>query len=184
MEEIDEKRTILQESQNRGLMLGAIHSSVYVILYFFIPSKITGFSYLCFIIALNVGYNLYHGFSYRKEIGGFIDFGKVFQLTFFTLLISGGIASLIIPVAISLVDTNFSEVMAQSQFDTSIYWAKKFGAPQATIDEMINKMDLEELKKSFSLVRLILGFGVAAIFYALTGVINGFIVRRSQPEIM
>lgn len=184
MEETSEKKTILQESQNLGLMLGAIHSAVYVILYFFIPSKITGFSYLFFIMALNIGYTIYHAISYRKEIGGFIAFSKVFQLTFFILLISGLLGSLIIPVAISLADSNFSEMMAQSQFDTSIYWAAKFGAPQATLDEMANKMDMEELKKSYSLARQIMGFGIAGIFYALTGVINGFIVRKSQPEMM
>jgi hypothetical protein len=184
MEETADNKTIFQESQNRGLILGAIHAVVYVILYFFVPSKITGFSYLFFVIALNIGYTMVQAFGYRKELGGFIDFGQVFQLTFFTMLISGLISSLIIPVALSLADSNFAEVMAQSQFDTSMYWAEKMGAPQATLDEMANKMDMEELKKSYTLVKQCLGFLVACIFYALTGVINGFIVRKSQPETM
>ena len=182
MEEAIERKNSFQESTNDGLILGAIHSLVYVILYFLIPSKITGFSYLFFVIALNIGYNIYNTIAYRSTLeGGFIEFGKVFQLTFFTLLISGSIASLVVPITISLVDSNFSEVMAQSQFDTSIYWAQKFGAPEETIDQMKEKMDMDELKKSYSLTKMLIGFCIATVFYALAGVIVGFIVRKSQP---
>ncbi len=185
MEEvISDKPTIKDTVINNGLILGAIHSLVYAILYFLIPSKITGFSYLFFVIALNIGYNIFRTIGYRSSIGGFIDFGGVFKLTFLTLLISGFLGSFIVPILISLVDSSFSEVMAQSQFDTSVYWAGKFGAPQETIDQMREKMDMEELKKAYSLARLAMGYGFAVIFYCLTGVIVGFIARKSQPEEM
>ena len=184
-ETTEDNRPSLKDSViNNGLILGAIHSLAYVLLYFMIPSKITGFSYLFFIILLNIGYSIFRAVTYRSAIGGFLDFGDVFKLTFLTLLVSGLLGSLIVPIAISLVDSGFSEVMAQSQFDTSVYWAEKFGAPQETIDQMREKMDMEELKKSYSLAKLAIGFGIAAIFYCIAGVIVGFIARKSQPEEM
>ena len=181
MEESLEQKSIFQMAIPSGVLLGIIHAIVYLALYFFLPSKITGFSYLFFVIVLNFGYTIFKAIEYRKSIGGYLEFGGVFQLTLFTLAISGLIGSLLVPVALSLALPDYAEVVATSQMDTSIYWASKFGAPEESLDQMRQEMDIEKLKEQYSTARVALGYLFASIFYAITAVIVGFIARKSQP---
>lgn len=167
-----------------GIILGIIHIVVFLILYYFIPSKLTGFSYLAFVIVLNIGFCIFKGLNYRKELGGYVGFGPAFKYSFLILLFNGLLSSLLIPIAFSFIDSDYGHVMAQSQTDTSIYWAQKFGAPEESIDQMREKMDIDVLAKNYSPVKALIGFAVANLFYALGAVIAAFSFRRNEPEIM
>ena len=105
MEEISasEKSSLISDIMREGIILGIIHIVVFLILYYFIPSKLTGFSYLAFVIVLNIGFCIFKGLNYRKELGGYVGFGPAFKYSFLILLFNGLLSSLLIPIAFSLL---------------------------------------------------------------------------------
>jgi hypothetical protein len=72
--------------------------------------------------------------------------------------------------------------MADSQLDTSIYWAQKFGAPESSLDEVREKFNPEDVTERFTIVGQLMGFGIGLIFYAIVAAISGLFVRKNQPE--
>lgn len=182
--ETSEKPTLIQFALKKGLILGLIHIAVGVLLYTLFPSKLAGFSYLGFVILLNIGFGIYSVIEWRNLGNGYVDFGPAFKLGLLVLIINGSISSLIFPIIHSSIDSSYPEVYAQAQLDTSIYWAGKFGAPEETLDKMREDMDMTELEKRYSIVGILTGFGVAILFYALGALLIGLFGRKREPEIV
>jgi hypothetical protein len=181
MEETTSKTAWLQDAIKKGLILGIIHTIVFLIIYYVVPNKLTGFSYLFFIFAFNIGYVAYQGINWRKEVGGYLDYGSAFKYSF-VLLTANGLLGMIISAVFLLIEPSFPEVFAQSQLDTSIYWAQKFGAPDDALEGMREKFDSEEITKRFSLVGQLIGFGFVLIFYAIGSLITALFIRKNKPE--
>jgi len=177
------KSTWIMDAVKKGLILGAIHILIMLSLYAFLPSKLTGFSYVFFILVLNFGYAIYSGIQWRNEVGGFLSFGEAFKYVF-VLLFANGILGIIFSVIFMLVDPTYPEVMAESQMNTSLYWAQKFGAPEETIDQMKEQFDPEEMAKQFSLSAIPKSLGIAVILYAIGALIMAIFVRKNQPEMI
>lgn len=171
----------LQDAMKKGLVLAVIHIIVFLFIYFFTPNKLTGFSYLFFIVALNIGYGYYQGKQWRSETGGYMDFGNAFKYAF-VILVSSGIVQGIFTAIFLWIEPSLPDVMAQAQLDTSIYWAQKFGAPDETLDQMSEKFNAEDITKRFTFTGQLFGFGIGLIFYAIGAAIVGLIVRKRVPE--
>jgi hypothetical protein len=166
---------------SKGAVLAVIHIIVFVLLYFLAPGKLTGFTYLFFIILLNLGYAIYQGIQFRNAGDGFISFGLAFKYAFVLLLANGLIQSIFMIVFI-LVEPDYPRLMAQSQFDTSLYWAQKFGAPEAAIEQMQSEYNEEEMAKRYSLSGFPLGLGIGIICYCIGGLIVALFVKKNKPE--
>lgn len=171
----------MKDAIKKGLVLAVIHIIVFVSLYFLASSKLTGFSYLFFILALNLGYSIFHSIQLRRDEGGYIGFGTVFKYVF-VLLAASGLIQIVFTVIFLLMEPQFPNVMADSQLNTSVYWAQKFGAPQEALDKMQAEFDHEEIVNRYSLSGLPLSFGIGLLFYALGAVIVSLIVRKNPPE--
>jgi Protein of unknown function (DUF4199) len=178
---IETTTTWYQDAAKKGLILGIIHILIFPLLYYTFPSKLTGFSYLFFIMVFNFGYLIFHGINYRKEVGGYIEFGPVFKYVL-VILVANGIVNTIFMAVFLLLEPGYPEIMAQSQLDTSIYWAQRFGAPEASLDEMREKFDFEDISKRYNYGGLLFGFGIALIFYVLAAAIVGLFIRKRVPE--
>lgn len=185
MEEVTTEETVreswVKDAVKKGFILALIHIIVFVSLYFLASSKLTGFSYLFFIIALNLGYAIFHSIQLRRAEGGYIGFGAVFKYVF-VLLASSGLIQIVFSVIFLLVEPQYPTVMADSQLDTSMYWAQKFGAPQEALDKMQADFDHEEIVGRYSLSGLPFSFGLGLIFYCIGAVIVALIVRKNMPE--
>ncbi len=180
MEETSTQTSWFQDAMKKGLLLGVIHIFIFVILYVALPGKLAGFSYLTVILVLNIGYLIFQGRQWRNQVGGFLLYGAAFKYLFI-LLVFNGLIYIVFSAVFLLIDPSLPQVMAQAQLDTSIYWAEKFGAPEASIDQIKEKFDFEEIEKRYSYSGMLLGFGVALIFYAIGAFIVGFIARKEQP---
>lgn len=185
MEEVTTEAPIreswMKDAIQKGLILALIHIIVFVSLYFLVSSKLTGFSYLFFILALNLGYSIYHSIQLRRAEGGYIGFGTVFKYVF-VLLAASGLIQIVFAAIFLLMEPQYPTVMADSQLDTSMYWAQKFGAPQEALDNMQAEFDHGEIEKRYSLSGLPFSFGIGLLFYGLGAVIVSLIVRKNPPE--
>lgn len=183
METQDEKKTIVQFALRKGLVLGVIHVFVNVLLYVLFPSKLAGFSYLAFVILINLIYSIYCVIEWRREqSGGYISFSKAFQISILILIFNGLLSSLIFPIVHSSIDDSYAQVYVDAQVDTSVYWAQRFGAPEEALEDMREKMDTEELTKRYgSITGISTGFGMAILFYGLGSLIVALIARKNEP---
>ena len=172
---------LVQDATKKGLILGLLHIIVFLVIYYLIPSKLTGFLYLFFIVLLNLSYFIYNVIQFRNETGGYMDYGPAFKYVFI-LLIVNGVLGLLFSAAFILVEPSYPDIMAQSQLDTQIYWAQRFGAPESAIDEMRDKFDVEDMKSRYGFRGLLLGGLFVALFDALGAAIAALFVRKRMPE--
>lgn len=181
MEENTIQSNWLQDAIKKGVILGIIHIVIFIILYAAFPSKLTGFSYLFIILVLNFGFSIYQGIQYRKEIGGFMSYGAAFKYVF-VLMTVNGLINFIFTFVFVLAVPDFPQLMADSQLNTSVYWAQKFGAPEASLDEIRDKFNPEDITKRFTIVGQLTGFGIGLLLYAIVALISGIFVKKNQPE--
>ena len=172
-----------QEAMKKGFILGAIHIFIFVLIYFLMPSKLTGFTYLFLILAINAGYVIYQGIQWRNALGGFIGYGNALMYTFVVLFFNG-ITTTVFTVLFIFIDPTLPDTMAQSQLDTSIYWAEKFGAPEASVEKIRDEFNPEDITKRYKPLGLLTGVGFLSIFYAIGALIFALFVRKNEPEVM
>lgn len=170
-----------QDGLKKGLVLGVIHIFVFLVVYYLLPSKLTGLSYAFFIVVFNLSYCFIHARGYRTRLGGYIDFGNAFKYVL-VLLVASGVIQHLFNAFFLLIEPSFTQVMANSQLDTTLYWAQKFGAPDATLEKIQNEYDPETMTTKFTATGQLFAFGVALIFYALGAVIVALFVRKREPE--
>jgi Protein of unknown function (DUF4199) len=170
----------LQDTLKNGLILGATHIVIFLTLYYTAPEFLAGFSYLFFIMFLNFGFVIYMGIQWRDELGGFMSYGTAFKHAFMILLFNG-LLNTIFLMGFIFIEPGLPQVMADAQLESSLYWAEKFGAPEASIDEMRDKFNPEDVTKRFTLVGQLTGIGFAAIFYAIGASIMALFTRKNVP---
>jgi hypothetical protein len=171
----------VEDAIKKGLILAIIHIVVFLIVYYVFPEKLTGMSYAAFILVFNLAFCFVSGNQWRNQVGGYIDFGNAFKYVF-VIFVASGVIQTIFSVIFLYIEPSFPEVMAQSQIDTSVYWAQKFGAPDESLEKMNEEFDPEELAERYKLSSLPLRFGLGLIFYAIGAAIIGLIVRKREPE--
>ena len=169
------------DAMKKGAILGFIHIFLFLILYYAMPTALSGFIYLGVILALNIGYTAYQTIQYRNEIGGYLDFGRAFKYGF-VLLLTNGVLNILFAALFIVIEPAYPAQMAQAQLDTQLYWAQKMGAPENAIEKMRDDFNFEEMEKRFSFSGLLLSFGVGLIFYAIGASITALIARKRQPE--
>jgi hypothetical protein len=172
-----------KDAMKNGAILGIAHIFIMLIIYYAFPDMLTGFTYLVIILVLNIGFSVYCSIEYRKELGGYVDFGTIFKYVF-VLLVTNGIINIIFAGIFILIEPAYPQVVAQSQLETSVYWAQKFNAPENQIEKMRDEFNFEEIEKRFSFTGLLFSFGIGIIFYAIGAVIVALIVRKREPEII
>lgn len=165
----------------KGLVLGMIHILVFLVLFVLAPSKVTGFAYLTFVIIFNLGYVIYFGIQWRREVGGYIEYGEAFRYLF-VLFLANGVLQIAFTLVMVLANPTYPETMAQSQFDTSIYWAERFGAPPAAIEKMQEDFNMEDAKKNMGFRSVWMGLIIGPIVYAISCSILALIVRKNRPD--
>lgn len=181
MEQTATSTTWIQDARKRGLVLGVIHVVIFLVIYMTVPSLIAGFLYLLLIIFLNIGYSVYSGIQWRNELGGFMAYGDAFKYAL-VLLLFDALVGLVFGMVFLTIDPSYPETMAQLQFDSSLYWAQKFGAPEATLEDMRSKFDLEKMAANFSYFGMLKGAGIGLIFDAIGAAIIALFVRKNKPE--
>jgi hypothetical protein len=176
-----EQPSWFQDAMKKGLILGIIHLMLFMIVYMLFPSKLTGFSYLFVIISVNIGYCIYQGIQWRKQNGGYIEFGPAFKYVFIILAFNG-LVGILFNLLFLFIDPGFPEMMAQSQLDTSTYWASKMGAPEEVIEKMRDDFKPEDVTKRYTLAGIPMSILFLSIFYVIGATIITFFVRRRKPD--
>ncbi|HLU90193.1 MAG TPA: DUF4199 family protein, partial [Cyclobacteriaceae bacterium] len=83
-----------QAAVKPGLLIGIILTVISFLVYF-VDYRLLASGWVSFLsLLVYCGLVIYFGIQYRKELGGYMDFGPAFQFSFFTLLIILAISTL------------------------------------------------------------------------------------------
>lgn len=183
MEESNAEATptpLINHAAKFGGILAACSIVLVILIYIVDLSLLATFKFLFLAIVLGLGIVIWGGIDYRKELGGFMPYGKALVYSFAVLAISGVISTLFNLVLYNFVDPDLPQKMVDAISTNTEEMMRNFGAPQDRIDETLDQMKID-LPKQFSNVGLLLGFAKQTIWWAVISLITGLFIRKNQP---
>ncbi len=157
-----------------GIILG--------LLFYIIDVTLFAQWWLLFVtLIINLVLVIYAGIDYRKQLGGFIPFGKAFMHGLATFAIAGLIGTIFNIILFTVIDPDAVAVIVETSIENTEEFMERFGTPPEQIDEQIAKLE-EDMPGQFGVMGQITGYLWAFIFYAIFALISGAIVKRKEPE--
>jgi hypothetical protein len=170
-----------QAALKAGIIIGLILTVITFVCYF-VDYNLLGSSWLGFgSLAIYCGLIIYYGIQYRKELGGFMNFGTAFRFSFYTLLVMLLITTLGNMLLFLVLDPALGEKMADVGLKNTLEIMDTFGAGDMSSDQM------DEIRQGildgYSALGLLKGAGFMVIFYAILALILGAIIKRRDKSL-
>ena len=177
-EELDQPKTPLQHAVKFGLILGMVGAVINLLLYVIDPTLLVNM-WMLLLLLLFVGLVTYGGITYRKEIGGYIDFGPAYIHGFTVFVVMGAIGLVVNLLMYNVVDPNLADSLTEASVEQARGIAENFGASGDALDEAMEnaRTDAADRFTNFGLLK---GFLFSLIFYAVLSLITALIVRRQE----
>lgn len=164
-----------------GLIIGLVMLSINFIVYFIDYSYLVAGWYGFFVLVLFFGQVIYFGKQYRKEIGGFMDFGTAFQFSIVTLIVSGLISTLGNMLLYFVIHPGLPELLVETQLENMVAMLDSFGAGDSLSGDQIDEMR-EEMASNFTPAGQFKAFGISLIIYAILSLILGAILKKRDKS--
>ncbi len=177
-EETESAKSPIQHAAKFGAILGVIGAIITLLLYVINPALLINIWMLALLLVY-IALVVYGGITYRKEIGGYIDFGPAYLHGFITFVVMGLISLLINFLLYNIVDSSLPEVLTDASMEQTASMMERFGAPESAIEDALEQQR-PEIEAGFTNFGLIKGFFTSLIFYAVICLITGLIVRRRE----
>jgi len=173
-----EQKTPIQHALKFGLILGMV-SAIFTLLLYVIDPTLMVNMWMLLLLLVFIGLVVYGGISYRKEIGGYIDFGPAYIHGFTVLVIMGIIGLAMNLLMYNVVDPNLKDTLTEATIEQTRSMMERFGAPEDSIDEALENAQADT-EDRFSNMGLIKSFLYGIIAYAVIALITALIVRRRE----
>ena len=159
-------------------ILGALSLiALQMIMYLVSPVSLT--SFFAFVIYLPLLYlMIYGGITYRKEIGGFKNFGEAFLAVFIIGLIASVLHNIFSVILFKYIDPSLSDMIKQAAIENTQTMMEKFNTPDDQIELALNevrKQDYSPSLKSFGI-----GILSALVFNTILSLLIASFVRRDS----
>ena len=177
-EELEEPKTPLQHAVKFGLILGMVGAVINLLLYVIDPALLANM-WMLLLLFVFMGLVVYGGITYRKEIGGYIDFGPAYIHGFTVFVMMGLIGLAVNFLMYNVVDTSLPETLTEASMENARGIAESFGASGDALDEAMEEARADT-EARFTNLGLIKGFLWGLIVYAVLSLITALIVRRQE----
>jgi hypothetical protein len=174
---------LLKHAMKMGAILGAITIVLTAVVYAVDYTIMVNMWFGLFILFLALGYVIYAGITYRKEVGGYLSYGKAFQHSYVTLLTSAIIGSIFSLLLYTVIDTDLPAKLTDVAVENAESMMVKFGAPQEQIDKSLDEMRAD-MPARFSAIGVLKQLGWGLIIYAVISAITSLFVRKNVPEVL
>lgn len=178
-EELQEKKTPVQHALKWGLVVGVIGAIITLLLYVMGPATMVKWWVGLLSLAVFLGLVIYGGINYRKEIGGYMDFGPAFIHGFVTLAVAGLIGTILNLLLYTVVDPTLPEALSEAAVEQAMSMAEGFGASGDALDQAAENARAQT-EGQFSAGGLLKQYFIGLIIYAVISLITGLIVRRKE----
>jgi Protein of unknown function (DUF4199) len=171
---------LVNNAVKSGLILGGISIALTLVIYAVDYTILVQLKMLLLTLLISVGFAVYAGITYRKEIGGFITFGKAWQHGFITFAVSSSISILFSFVLYYVIDPELPQKLTEASLANTEEMMRSFGMPEDQMEEAMEKAR-EGSKDQFSVSKTALSYVFFLIGGAILALISGAIVKKNQP---
>lgn len=178
-EEMEVKKTPLLAGVRWGVVLGVISAIITLLIYVINPALMIKWWFGLGMLVVFLGLVVYGGISYRKDIGGYIDFGPAYLHGLMALIISGLIGTLMNMLLYYVIDPNLPAVLTEAALEQTRSMMEGFGAPADSIDDALEQARAQT-EGQFTMMGIMKQYFIGIIIYAVLALITGLIVRRRE----
>lgn len=171
---------LVNNAVKNGLILGVISVMLTLAIYAIDYTILIQFKMLLLSLLVSVGYAVYAGITYRKEIGGFISFGKAWQHGFITFAVSSTVSVLFSFVLYYVIDPELPQKLTEASLANTEEMMRGFGMPDDQVEEAMEKAR-EGSKDQFSVSKTAISYVFFLVGAAILALISGAIVKKNQP---
>lgn len=173
--------TLLNHALKHGAILGIISIVLTLLLYVIDYTLMVNWKVGLVLSAVLIGYVIYAGIDYRKELGGFMSFGKAFQHGFIMFAVSGLLSTVFSLVLYNVVDTELPAKLTETTIESTTEMMEGFGMPEDKLEEAMEKAR-KDAEDRFTVAGTFKGYAIGLIIFAVFALITGAIVKRKEPE--
>lgn len=182
VDQTEEITPLLQSSIRAGVILGLISTTITYLIYFIdftlLASGWVGFG----SFALMLGVVIYFGIEYRKELGGYMTFGKAFKFSFIALVTSAFISSMASLLLFNVIDPNLPVTLGDVQLENTLAIMDRFGAGDAMTSDQIDEMRTG-FYDNYSIAGIVKTFGFLIMGSAFFALILGAIIKKRDKTL-
>ncbi|MEO9482105.1 MAG: DUF4199 domain-containing protein [Ekhidna sp.] len=164
-----------------GLMLAVISIVLTLLIYIVNPATLASMWMMLFFLVF-IALVSYFGIQHRKEIGGFMAFGKAWVYSMQLLVVAGLIMTIFNILLYNVIDPELPVILADQSVENAEAMMSRFGMPEDQMDEALEKTRTDTLDR-FTVMGSIKGFLFGLIFYAILALITGAIIKKKEPEL-
>jgi hypothetical protein len=180
MEETKPTSTLVSNAVKNGLILGGISIVMVLVIYAIDYTILVQFKMLLLSLLISIGYAVYAGIAYRKEIGGYLSFGKAYQHGFIMFVVSSILYTMFNLLLYYVIDPELPAKLTEASLANTEEMMRGFGMSEDQLDEAMEKAR-ESSVDQFSPTKLALGVVFGAVAGAIFALISGAIVKKNQP---
>jgi hypothetical protein len=173
--------TLINDTVKHGGILGIITIALTLVVYAIDYALLVDWKFGIFSFAIFLGYGIYAGIAYRKEVGGFLSFGKAFQHGFLVFAISALISTVFNILLYTVVDPELPAKVTEVTIENTEKMMEGFGMSGDAMDEAMAKTR-KDTEERYTAVGLAKGYIWILIGCAVFALITGAIVKKKQPE--
>lgn len=176
----DQPVSLYAHAAKFGAILAIISIICVIIFYVIDIAMLAGWMFIVVALVISIGGVIYAGINYRGEIGGYISYGNAFIHAAVLMAVSGAITTVFNILLYTVIDTELAEKMTAVIVENTESMMRKFGAPDSSIDEAINKMR-DDMPKQFTAGGLAWSYVKNLIGVAVIAAITSIFVKKSRP---
>jgi hypothetical protein len=177
-----EKPSLINHVIKWGIIIGIVGIIISLLTYVVSESLLVKWWYGLLILAVNVALIIYAGIEYRKLLGGYISYMDAFLCTLLVMLFAGILGQVFNIILYSFIDPDLPNRLVQSSIEQTEQMMTRFGAPQESIDQTIEKLKTD-LPARFTITGQLKAFvtwglGITVVISAILALI----IRKKEPE--
>jgi hypothetical protein len=166
-----------------GAIIGLVSIGITVLLYAIDYALLVQLKVLFIMLAIYIGMVIYGGINYRKQVGGYLSYGKAFQHGFVALVVASIIGILFSVILYNVIDTELPQKLTDATVENTEEMMRNFGAPEDQLDTQLEKVR-KDTEERFTALGLVKQFGIGLIINAVLAAITALFVKRKEPEVM
>lgn len=173
--------TLINDTIKHGGILGIISIALTLVFYVVDYALLADWKVGLISFAVFIGYAIYAGIGYRKEIGGYLSFGKAFQHGFLIFAISALISTVFSILLYTVIDPELPAKVTDVAVENAEKMMEGFGLSGDAMDEAMAKTR-KDTEERYTIAGLAMGYVWALIGCAVFALITGAIVKKKEPE--
>lgn len=172
-------KTLRSKAVNYGLYMGLTLTLITVLIYAFDLSLFTSLWLMLGNLIIILVFGVLSGASAKKIMGGYPSFKQVFTSYTITMAVGLLISTLVGMLLFNVVDPEAAEVVKELSIESTEAMMKRFGAPEAQIEEAITAAEEQDPFSIGTQVKNYFGF---LAFMLVIGLLVALIMKKKDPN--